>query len=83
MPSTDGASNLFKILAFFQNKSLAFKHMEMTYLGSATVHHLIACLLLECSKENLVRDIERGIDSLNPEHPRSPMLIKNRPGHLT
>jgi hypothetical protein len=31
--------------------------MEMTYLGSAIVHHLIARLLLESLEENLVRHI--------------------------
>jgi hypothetical protein len=45
---------LIQIIAFLQNEALASKHMEMTYLGSATMNQLIACHLLECSKENPV-----------------------------
>jgi hypothetical protein len=57
--------------------------MEMTHLGSATVHHLIACLLRESSEKNHVRSITRGIDRLSLEPPQSPMLVEHRPGHLT
>jgi hypothetical protein len=74
---------LIQILAFFQNEALASKHMDMTSFGNATVHHLIACLLLECWKENLVRDIARGIELLSPEPPRNLMLIEHHYGHLT
>jgi hypothetical protein len=54
----------------------------MTYLGSATAHHLIALLLLERSEKNPIRHIEHGIDRLSPESPPSPMLIEHRSGHL-
>jgi hypothetical protein len=53
--------------------------MEMTHLGSATMHHLIARLLLESSEKNPVQNIARDIDCLSPE----PMLIEHRPDHLT
>jgi hypothetical protein len=45
---------LIQILTLFQNKAFASENMEMTHLGSATVHHLITCLLLESSEKNLV-----------------------------
>jgi hypothetical protein len=45
--------------------------MEMTHLGSATVHHLKAHLLLVGSEKNLVQNIARDIDrlSLEPHRP--------------
>jgi hypothetical protein len=53
---------LIQIFALLQNKAFATKHMEMTHLGSATMHHLIARLLLECSEKNPIRNIACGID---------------------
>jgi hypothetical protein len=41
---------LIQLLPFLQNKALATKDMEVTYLGCATVHQLIACFLLVHSK---------------------------------
>jgi hypothetical protein len=66
---------LIQILAILQNKVFASKHMEMTHLGSVTVHHLIARLLLERSEKYLVQHVARGIDHHKPEPPRSPMLV--------
>jgi hypothetical protein len=37
---------LIQLLAFLQNETLATKDMEMTHLGCATMHQLIACFLL-------------------------------------
>jgi hypothetical protein len=74
---------LIQILTHLQNKAFASEQMEMTHLGSATVHHLIACLLLESLEKDLVRHIAHGINHLNPEPPRSPTLMEHRPSHLT
>jgi hypothetical protein len=37
---------LIQLPAFHQNETLATKDMEVTHLGCATMHQLIACLLL-------------------------------------
>jgi hypothetical protein len=37
---------LIQLLPFIQNKTLATKDMEVTHLGCATVHQLVACFLL-------------------------------------
>jgi hypothetical protein len=37
---------LIQLLAFLQNETLATKDMEVTYLGCATMHQLIACFPL-------------------------------------
>jgi hypothetical protein len=57
--------------------------MEVTHLGCATVHQLVAGFLLMHSKVDPVRYIARDIHHLSPEPSRSPMLIKHRPSHLT
>jgi hypothetical protein len=57
--------------------------MEMTRLGSATVHHLIARLLLEILEKKPIRDITCGIHCLSQEPPRSPMLIEHHSSHVT
>jgi hypothetical protein len=75
--------NIIQLLPFLQNKALATKDMEVTNLGCATVHQLIARFLLMHSKEDPIWHIARGIHCLGPEPPRSPMLIKHRPSHLT
>jgi hypothetical protein len=41
---------LIQLLPFLQNETLATKDMEVTHLGCATVHQLIACFLLMHSK---------------------------------
>jgi hypothetical protein len=74
---------LIQLIAFLRNKALATKDMEVTHLGCATVHQLIAGFLLMHSEVDLVRHIARGIHRLSPELSRSPMLIKHRLSHLT
>jgi hypothetical protein len=58
-----------QLLSFLQNNALATKDMEVTHLGCATMHQLVAGFLL--------------MHRLNPEPPQSPMLIKRHPSHLT
>jgi hypothetical protein len=74
---------LIQLLPFFQNKALATKDMEVTHLGCATVHQLVAGFLLMHSEVDPVRHIARGIHRLILEPSQSPMLIKHRPSHLT
>jgi hypothetical protein len=74
---------LVQLLPFLKDKSLATKDMEVTHLGCATVHQLIACFLLMQSEVDPVRNIARGIRRLSPEPSRSPMLIKHHPSYLT
>jgi hypothetical protein len=57
--------------------------MEVTHLGCATVHQLVAGFLLMHSEVDPVRHIARDIHRFSPEPSRSPMLIKHRPSHLT
>jgi hypothetical protein len=45
---------LIQLLPFLQNKAFATKDMEVTHLGCATVHQLIAAFLLMHSKVDLV-----------------------------
>jgi hypothetical protein len=47
------------------------------------VHELIARLVQEGPKKNLVPNMAHGIHRLNPISPMSPILIKHRPSHLT
>jgi hypothetical protein len=37
---------LIQLLPFLKNETLATKDMEVTHIGCATMHHLIACFLL-------------------------------------
>jgi hypothetical protein len=74
---------LIQLLPFLKKKALATKDMEVTHLGCATVHQLVACFLLMHSKVDPVRHMARGIHRLSPEPSRSPMLIKHRPSHFT
>jgi hypothetical protein len=73
---------LIQLPAFLQNETLATKDMEVTHLGCATMHQLIACFLLVRSEVDPVQHIARGIHRLSPIPPRSPMLIKHRLCHL-
>jgi hypothetical protein len=73
---------LIQLLPFLKNEALATKDMEVTHLGCATVHQLVACFLLMHPKVNPVRHIARGIHRLSPIPSRSPMLIKHHPSHL-
>jgi hypothetical protein len=72
-----------QLLPFLKNEAFTTKDMEVTHLGCATVHQLIACFLLMNPEVNPVRHIALGIDRLNPEPSRSPMLVEHRPSHLT
>jgi hypothetical protein len=47
------------------------------------MHKLIARLVQEGPQKNPVPNMESGIHRLSPISPRSPMLIKHRPSHLT
>jgi hypothetical protein len=73
---------LIQLPAFLHNKTLATKDMEVTHLGCATMHQLIAYLLLVHTEVYPVRHIARGIHRLSPIPPPSPMLIKHHPSHL-
>jgi hypothetical protein len=57
---------LILLLAFLQNKALATKDMEVTHLGCATVHQLVAGFLLVHSEVDPVRHIARDIHRLMP-----------------
>jgi hypothetical protein len=46
--------------------------MDVTCLGCAIVHQLVASFLLMDPEVNLVGHIARGIDHLSPEPSRSP-----------
>jgi hypothetical protein len=74
---------LIQLLPFLKNKTLASKNMEVTHLGCATVHRLVAGFLLMHSEVDPVRHIARGVHRLSPEPSQSPMLIKHRASHLT
>jgi hypothetical protein len=74
---------LVQLLPFLKDKALATKNIEVTHLGCATVHQLVACFLVVHSEVDPVRNIACGIHRLSPEPSRSPMLIKHRPSHLT
>jgi hypothetical protein len=74
---------VIKLLPFLKNKTLASKNMEVTHLGCATVHQLVAGFLLMHSEVDPGRHIARGVHRLSPKPSRCPMLIKHRPSHLT
>jgi hypothetical protein len=74
---------LIQLLPFLKDEALATKDMEVTHLGCATVHQLVAGFLLMHSEVDPVRNIARGIHRLSLETSRSPMLIKHRSSHLT
>jgi hypothetical protein len=57
--------------------------MEVTHLGCATVHQLVAGFLLMQCEVDPIWHIARGIYRHSPEPSRSPMLIKHRSCHLT
>jgi hypothetical protein len=64
---------LIQLLPFLQNKALATKDMEVTHLGCATVHQLVACFLLMHSEVEPVCHIARGVHRLSPEPSQSPI----------
>jgi hypothetical protein len=74
---------LVQLLPFLKDKTLATKDMEVTHLGCATVHQLIAGFVRMHSEVDPVRNIARGIHCLSLEPSRSPMLIKHCLSYLT
>jgi hypothetical protein len=74
---------LIQLLPFPKNKTLASKNMEVTHLGCATVHQLIAGFLLMHAEIDPIRNVACGIHRLSLKPSRSPVLIKHRPSHLT
>jgi hypothetical protein len=74
---------LVQRLPFLKDKALATKDMEVTHLGCATVHQLVAGFLLMHSEVDPVQHIARSVHRLGSEPSRSLMLIKDRPSHLT
>jgi hypothetical protein len=59
---------LIKLLPFLKNKTLASKDMEVTHLGCATVHQLIAGFLLMHSE---VRSCPTHSTRCSPPQPRT------------
>jgi hypothetical protein len=57
---------LVQILPFLKDKALATKDMEVTHLGCASVHQLVAGFLLMHSEVDPVRNIACGIHRLSP-----------------
>jgi hypothetical protein len=56
--------------------------MEVTHLGCATVHQLIASFLLVDPEVKPVRHIAHNIDRLGLEPSLSPLLIEHRLSHF-
>jgi hypothetical protein len=56
---------LIQLPPFLQNKALATKDMEVTHIGCATMHQLVACVLLMHSEVDPVRHIACGIHCLS------------------
>jgi hypothetical protein len=66
-----------------ENKAPATKSPEMAHCRCSPMHELIARLVQEGSQKNPVPNVASSIHCLRPISSRSPMLIKNRPSHLT
>jgi hypothetical protein len=66
---------LVQLLPFLKDKALATKDMEVTQLGCATVHQLVAGFLLMHFEVDPIRNIACGIHRLSPESSLSPMLM--------
>jgi hypothetical protein len=73
---------LVQLLPFLQDEAFTTEDMEVTHLGCATMHQLVACFILMNPEVDFVRHIARGIDRLSPKPSRSPMLVEHRPSHL-
>jgi hypothetical protein len=56
---------------------------SLAHSRCSPVYKLIARLVQEGPQKNPVPNMARGIHRLRPISPRSPMLIKRRPSHLT
>jgi hypothetical protein len=66
-----------------ENKAPTTKSPEMAHSRCSPVHELIAHLVQEGPKKNLVPNMASGIHRLRPISSQSPMLIEHRPSHLT
>jgi hypothetical protein len=66
-----------------EDKTSTTKSPEMAHSRCSPVHELIAHLVQEGPKKNLIPNMACGIHCLSPISPWSPMLIEHRPSHLT
>jgi hypothetical protein len=66
-----------------ENEAPTTKSPEMAHPGCPPVHELIARLVQEGPQKNPGPNMASGIHRFLPISPRSPMLIKNRPSHIT
>jgi hypothetical protein len=69
--------------ALLENEAPTTKSPEMAHSRCSPVHELIARLVQEGPQKNPVPNMASGIHRFRPISPRSPMLIKHRPSHLT
>src|SRR5579859_3352899 len=72
----------FVKVALLQNETLATKNSKMADFWSPAHHKLIRSLLQKGTQEDSICNIASSVDGFGPIAPRSPMLIKHRPGHL-
>jgi hypothetical protein len=66
-----------------ENEASTTKSPEMAHSRCSPLHKHIACLVQEVPQKNPIPNMASGIHHLSPISPRSPMLIKHRPSHLT
>ena len=66
----------------FQHKASVAKHPEMTDLGWPSKSQLIRSFVQKSPKKDAIGHMASSVDRFGPKTPRSPMLIKHRPGHL-
>jgi chemotaxis receptor (MCP) glutamine deamidase CheD len=66
-----------------ENEAPTTKIPEMAHYGCSPMHKLIARLVQEGPQKNPLPNMASGIHHFRPISPRSPMLIKHRPSHLT
>jgi hypothetical protein len=66
-----------------ENETPTPKSPEMAHSRFSSVHKLIARLVQEGPQKNPVPNMASGIHRLSPISPRSPILIKHHPSHLT
>jgi hypothetical protein len=66
-----------------ENEAPTTKSPEMAHSRCSPVHELIARLVQEGPQKNTVPNMASGIHRYRLLSPRSPMLIKHHPSHLT
>src|SRR5579883_1470946 len=76
------ARHKFVKVALLQNETLATENSKMADFWSPAHHKLIRSLFQESSQEDSICNVASRVHSFGPIAPRSPMLIKHRPGHL-